>query len=63
MRGDTCYGSPLSSEVLAGIQGGYSRASLLRPEAEPLSLPTARRGTTTEVMIPELRRVGVVVLG
>ena len=57
------YGSPLSSELLAGIQGGYSRASLLRPEAAPLLLPTARRGTTTEVMIPELRRVGVVVLG
>jgi len=57
------YGSPLSSEMLAGIQGCYSRASLLRPEAAPLLLPTARRGTTTEITIPELRRVGVVVFG
>jgi hypothetical protein len=57
------YGSPLSGDVLAAIQGWYSRASLLRPEAAPLALPTARRGTTTEVMIPELRRLGVVVLG
>jgi hypothetical protein len=57
------YGSRLSDEMLAAIQGSYSRASLLRPEAVPLSLPTARRGTTTEVVIPELGRVGVVVLG
>jgi hypothetical protein len=57
------YGFRLSSELLAGIQGNYSRASLLRPEAAPLSLPTARRGTTTEVMIPELGRVGVLLLG
>jgi hypothetical protein len=57
------YGSRLSSEILAGIQGGYSRATLLRPEAAPLTLSTARRGTTTEVTIPELGRVGVVVLG
>jgi hypothetical protein len=55
------YGSELSGDVLAAIQGGYSRASLLRPEAAALSLPTARRGTTTEVVIPELRRLGVVV--
>lgn len=57
------YGSRLDGEVLAAIQGSYSRASLLRPEAAPLSLPTAKRGTTTEVRIPELGRVGVVVLG
>jgi hypothetical protein len=57
------YGSRLSSEILAGIQGWYPRASLLRPEAPALSLPTAKRGTTTEVSIPELGRVGVLVLG
>ena len=57
------YGSELSGGLLAAIQGSYSRAVLLRPEAVPLSLPTARRGTTTEVTIPELRRVGVVVFG
>jgi hypothetical protein len=57
------YGSRLSSEILVGIQGWYPRASLLRPEAPALSLPTAKRGTTTEVSIPELGRVGVLVLG
>jgi hypothetical protein len=57
------YGSRFSNDMLAGIQDWYSRASLLRPEAAPLSLPTARRGTTTEVSIPELGRVGVLVLG
>ncbi len=57
------YGSPREYEVLAGIQGNYSQASLLRPEGEPLSLPTTKRGTTTEVRVPELERVGVVVLG
>ncbi len=57
------YGSRLGNEVLAGIQGNYSRASLLRPDGAPLSLPTAKRGTTTEVTIPELGRVGVLVLG
>jgi hypothetical protein len=57
------YGSGTSNDVLAGIQGSYSRATLLRPEAPPLSLPAARRGTITEVMVPQIRCVGVVVLG
>jgi hypothetical protein len=57
------YGSELSGDLLAAIQGSYSRASLLRPETAPLALATARRGTTTEVSIPELRRLGVVVFG
>jgi hypothetical protein len=56
------YGCRFGDEVLASIQGSYSQASLLRPEAAPVSLPTAKRGTATEVMIPELRRVGIVVL-
>ncbi len=57
------YGSPRGYEVLAGIQGNYSQASLLRPEGPPLPLTTSKRGTHTELMIPELGRVGVVVLG
>ncbi len=36
---------------------------MLRPGAEPAELKTARRGTTTEVFIPELRRLGIVVFG
>jgi hypothetical protein len=57
------YGPPREYEVLAGIQGNYTKASLWRPEGAPVSLPTAKRGTTTEVGIPELGRVGVLVLG
>jgi len=56
------YGSRLDSEVLAAVQGSYTHASLLRPEAGSVSLSTARRGTNTEVTVPELGRVGVVVL-
>ncbi|MGD0127051.1 MAG: hypothetical protein ABSF46_16960 [Terriglobia bacterium] len=56
------YGSRLEGEVLAAVQGSYSRATLLRPEAPARSLPTARRGTTTEVTLPELERLAVVVL-
>ena len=59
------YGSRLNSDalVLAGIQGIYTHASLLRPEAETLSLRPATRGTHTEIMIPEIGRVGVLVVG
>jgi hypothetical protein len=56
------YGSEPCSEVLAAVQGSYSSATLLRPEGSSSSLPTAKRGTNTEVTIPELERVGVVVL-
>jgi len=55
------YGSEPAGSLLAAISGLYSRASLLRPGAAPLSLSTAKRGTVTEVTIPELRRLGVVV--
>ena len=55
------YGSPVSSEVQARIYGKFSKATLLRPEAQPLTLKTALRGGTTEVQIPELRRLGMVV--
>ena len=57
------YGPWISDDVLVAVQGSYSRASLLRPGAEPLPLTAARRGLTTEVMIPELGKVGVLVVG
>lgn len=59
------YGSRLDSDalVLAAIQGIYTHASLLQPEAETLSLRPAKRETHTEIMIPELGRVGVLVVG
>jgi hypothetical protein len=57
------YGSPARSEIQARIQGSFSKATLLRPDAPPKELKAARRGTTTEVFIPELRRLAVVVFG
>jgi hypothetical protein len=55
------YGSPIDVELQARIQGHFTKAMLLRPEAEAVPLQTAKRGTTTEVFVPELRRLGVVV--
>jgi hypothetical protein len=57
------YGSPMDSDFPARVQGHFSRATLVRPEAGPLPLKTARRGSTTEVFVPELLRLGVVVFG
>ena len=55
------YGSPIDMDFPARIQGHYTKATLLRPEAAPVPLKAAKRGTTTEVYIPELGRLGVVV--
>ncbi len=57
------YGSPVDSEIQARIQGSYRKGQLIRPEGAPIELKPAGRGTTTEVMVPELRRLGVVVFG
>jgi hypothetical protein len=57
------YGEPLDSDFPVRVQGHYSRATLLRPDGSPTPLKPARRGTTTEVFISELRRLGVVVFG
>ena len=56
------YGSRLEGEVLVAVQGSYSRATLLRPEGPAQLLSTARRETATEVTLPELERVGTIVL-
>jgi hypothetical protein len=55
------YGSPIDSDVQTRVQGHYAKAMLLRPDAEPLTLQAAKRGTMTEVQVPELKRLGVVV--
>ena len=55
------YGSPIDMDVQARVQGHFTKATLLRPEADPISLQAAKRGTMTEVQVPELRRLGVVV--
>ena len=55
------YGSPVDTEVQARLQGNFTNAVLLRPESGPLELKTARRDTTTEVMVPAIQRLAVVV--
>ncbi|MGE5646518.1 MAG: hypothetical protein ACM336_12075 [Acidobacteriota bacterium] len=57
------YGSPLHYELMIYAQGNFSRARLFRPEGEPVDVKIAKRGTRTEINLPDLRRVGVVVLG
>ena len=57
------YGSPIDMDVQARIQGHFTKATLMRPDAAPVSLAPARRGTMTEVQVPALKRLGVVVFG
>jgi hypothetical protein len=55
------YGRPIDQPVLVRVQGRFSRGTLLRPEAPPLELKAARRGTASEVAVPQLARVATVV--
>jgi len=55
------YGDPMHWDLMAYVQGNYQSAVLLRPEAPPLRLKASRRGASTEVILPDLRRVGLVV--
>ena len=57
------YGSPIDMDVQARIQGHFTKATLMRPDAAPVSLAPAKRGTMTEVQVPALKRLGVVVFG
>jgi hypothetical protein len=57
------YGAPIDVDVQARIQGNYTKATLMRPDADSISLQTAKRGTTTEVQVPAIKRLGVVVFG
>jgi hypothetical protein len=57
------YGEQAAVDFPARIQGHFGTATLLRPEAPPAPLKTARRGSMTEVFFPELNRLGVVVFG
>lgn len=55
------YGSKVETEVQARIQGHYSKALLLRPEAaSPQDLRINKRGTTSEVFLPNLSRLAIV---
>ena len=50
-----------SGDTQVRIQGVYKTASLLRPGSAPLKLEASRRGTTTEVFVPDVAVVGTVV--
>jgi hypothetical protein len=54
------YGSTVSREAMAQIQGAFKRATLLRPEGAPIELKPIRRGPVTEVMLPGLSRLCVI---
>ena len=54
------YGSPLTGEIQVRVQGHFSRARLLRPDAEPVPLKLFRRGAMTEVFPSGIRRLGVI---
>ena len=55
------YGHPLRLGLYAQIYGQFSEATLLRPEAKPLKLRVARRGPSSEVVLPGLNLLAVVV--
>ncbi len=58
------YGPPFRDiSILAQVPGHFTRAMLLRPEAPPLSLKVASRGSNTEVALPSLNLLSVVKLG
>jgi len=55
------YTQPMNQPLLAQIQGVFSRAVLLEPGAEQAQLRIARRGSLSEVAIPQLQRVASVI--
>ena len=55
------YAQPMNQPLLAQLQGVYSRATLLHPGAAPSQLRIARRGTLSEVAIPQLQRAASVI--
>ena len=54
------YGATQNEEIQARIDGHFKQATLLRPEAAPVSLKTQPRGLATEVFLPRLERVAVI---
>src|ERR1019366_8692079 len=55
------YGSPARSGVLVRRYGVFQSATLLRPEDADVSLRIYKRGASTEVVLPSLGRLGVVI--
>jgi hypothetical protein len=54
------YSAPVEFPVLARIHGNFTSATVLRPEHPPLDAKVAKRGTNSEVAIPQLARMAVV---
>lgn len=57
------YGRMVDLPVLARLQGKYTKAKLLRPDAEPTELKVSPRGTSSEVEIPSIDKVATVLFG
>jgi hypothetical protein len=55
------YGSPARSNVLVRRYGNFQSATVLRPDDADFPLRVYKRGSSTEVMLPSLNRVAVVV--
>ncbi len=55
------YGNATNQETQARVQGHYARATLLRPGQDPVTLPVAKRGSTTEVFVPSMERLATLI--
>jgi hypothetical protein len=55
------YSQPTEQQVLVRIQGNFTSATLLRPEAKSVPLKISPRRTASEVALPGLGRVATVV--
>jgi hypothetical protein len=55
------YGRPREDETLVRVQGVFSRATILAPDARPRELKAVKRGATTEIYLPAMRCLAVVV--
>jgi hypothetical protein len=54
------YGGAFDRDTQVRVQGVYTKARVLRPDKPEMELKAAKRGMSTEVMIPEMDKVGVV---
>jgi hypothetical protein len=57
------YGRAQDLPVLARIQGSFTKATLLRPEAPPQPVKVVRRDSSSEATLPNLERAAAVVFG
>jgi hypothetical protein len=56
------YGSPQRREFIVHVQGLFANARLERPEAASAEIKPSRRGTASEIVVPEINRAAVVIL-